>query len=213
MANEAEKGVVDSGLRDGEYVSLLMELMGEHIKKVGRDINKDSVNKLIEDILNANAIFLMGAGRSGLVARAFAMRLMHLGLKVYVVGETTTPAVKRGDLVIAISGSGETRSIVSLARIAKEEIGAKLATITSNPESSLAKLSDTVILVEGKKADEISDVDYLERRMMGIHTKLTPLGTIFEITSLILLDSVVAELIARTGASEEELKARHSTLE
>jgi len=115
MANEAEKGVVDSGLRDGEYVSLLMELMGEHIKKVGRDINKDSVNKLIEDILNANAIFLMGAGRSGLVARAFAMRLMHLGLKVYVVGETTTPAVKRGDLVIAISGSGETRSIVSLA--------------------------------------------------------------------------------------------------
>ncbi len=213
MANEAEKGVVGSRLRDGEYVSLLMELMGEHIKKVGRNINKDSVNKLVEDILNANAIFLMGAGRSGLVARAFAMRLMHLGLKVYVVGETTTPAVKRDDLVIAISGSGETRSIVSLARIAKEEIGAKLATITSNPESSLAKLSDTVILVEGKKADEISDVDYLERRMMGMHTKLTPLGTIFEITSLILLDSVVAELIARTGASEEELKARHSTLE
>jgi len=215
MVNETEKmkGIVGGKLRNGEYVSLLMELMGEHIKKAGRKIDRESVNRLVEEILKANAIFLMGAGRSGLVARAFAMRLMHLGLKVYVVGETTTPAVKSDDLVIAISGSGETRSIVSLARIAKEEIGAKLATITSNSKSSLAKLSDIVIVVEGKKVDDVSNVDYLERHMMGMYTKLTPLGTMFEITSLILLDSIIAELIARTGASEEELKARHSTLE
>jgi 6-phospho-3-hexuloisomerase len=74
----------------------------------------------IEQIIEGNQVFVMGAGRSGLVAKAFAMRLMHLGLSVYVVGETTTPAVLPQDIVIAISGSGETRTITDLGKLAKD---------------------------------------------------------------------------------------------
>jgi len=200
---------------NGEYVSILMEMMGEHIKLVAKKLDKTTINKFVEEILSASSIFILGAGRSGLVAKAFAMRLMHLGFRVYVVGETTTPAVKKDDLVIVISGSGETRSIVDLARIAKNEIGARIGAVTSTTASSLGKLSDVVIVIESKRtsANEVLRGDYLERHIMGVYTRLTPMGTMFEITSLVLLDAIVAELMARTGASEEELKARHSTLE
>ncbi|HII81331.1 MAG TPA: SIS domain-containing protein, partial [Methanosarcina sp.] len=79
-------------------------------------------------------------------AKAFAMRLMHLGFTVYVVGETTTPAVRSQDVVIAISGSGETRSIANLGRIVKD-IGSTLITVTSKKESTLGKISDIVMVL------------------------------------------------------------------
>lgn len=198
-----------------EHVIMLMRLVADHLTQMAEKLDKDAISQLIEELLAADAIFLMGAGRSGLVARAFAMRLMHLGLRVYVVGETTTPAVKGGDLVIAISGSGETNSIANLGKIAKH-LGAKVATFTSNPDSTLGKISDIVIPVSGglyRETPDSQEKDYLERHMMGVYRRLTPLGTLFEISTLVLADAIIAELIARTGTSEEELKARHSTLE
>jgi 6-phospho-3-hexuloisomerase len=138
------------------------------------------------------------------------MRLMHLGLISYVVGESTTPAVRREDLVVAISGSGETHSIVDLGRITKE-IGATLLTITSNKDSTLGRISDTVAEIAGRTKNDTGG--YLERHMKGEYTLLTPLGTSFEITSLVFLDALIAELIYITGASEADLKSRHTKLE
>ena len=54
------------------------------------------------------------------------MRLMHLGFNVYVVGETVTPAVETDDLLIVISGSGETKSINEMSALAKAK-GTRLA--------------------------------------------------------------------------------------
>ncbi|KUK04619.1 6-phospho-3-hexuloisomerase [Methermicoccus shengliensis] len=198
-----------------EHITMLMHLVADHLIQMAEKLDKDAISHLIDELLRADAIFLMGAGRSGLVARAFAMRLMHLGLRVYVVGETTTPAVKRGDLVIAISGSGETSSIANLGKIAKQ-LGAKVATFTSNPASTLGSISDIVIPVSGglyRQTPENKEKDYLEQHMMGTYRRLTPLGTLFEISTLVLADAIIAELIARTGTSEEELRARHSMLE
>jgi len=193
-----------------ENLVLSMELMSDHIDSTAKEIDLQSAKKVIADILNANDIFLMGAGRSGLVARAFAMRLMHLGFSAYVVGESTTPAVRNEDVVIAISGSGETRSIADLGRIAKE-IGAGLITVTSDKDSTLGKLSDTVMVIAGRTKSDSGG--YLERHMRGEYTQLTPLGTSFEVTTLVFLDAVIAELISITGASEADLKSRHTVLE
>lgn len=188
-----------------------MNFIAEHIKKVAARLDTASVLALVNCIIESKKIFLMGAGRSGLAARAFAMRLMHMGYYVHVVGETTAPAVQPDDLVIAVSGSGETTSIANLGTISKK-IGSKLATITSNKDSSLGKISDVVVIIPGRPKEDIDYEDYQERRMIG-YTQLAPLGTVFEISALVFLDAVISELMVRTGASEAELKKRHTVFE
>lgn len=197
-------------LTECKYLISSILLMAEHLENLADKLDKNSVRQMLEDIMAAKRIFVMGAGRSGLVGRAFAMRLMHLGLSSHVVGETTTPAVSKDDLVIAISGSGQTRSISNLGRVTKE-IGAKLITITSNSESVLGELSDTVIVLPGRTKDDAGG--YVERHMRGEYTYLTPLGTSFETSASVFLDAVIAELIFITGASEEDLKSRHTNIE
>ncbi len=188
-----------------------MNFIAEHIKKVAVRLDTASVLELVNCIIDSKKIFLMGAGRSGLAARAFAMRLMHMGYYVHVVGETTAPAVQPDDLVIAVSGSGETTSIANLGIISKK-LGSKLATITSNKDSTLGKISDVVVMIPGRPKEDIDYEDYQERRMIG-YTQLAPLGTVFEISALVFLDAVISELMVRTGASEAELKKRHTVFE
>lgn len=191
-------------------IKLAMKLLGEHIIRTANEIHDDQVDALVNHILGARKIFVMGAGRSGLVGKTFAMRLMHLGLSVYVVGEIVTPAVEKGDILITISGSGETKSIVELALIGKQ-CGAKLVTITSNISSSLAKESDVVIEVGGR--NKTDSVDYLERQVRGEYYSLAPLGTLFEMTSLVFLDGLISELMAITKRDEKYLRSRHTSLE
>ncbi len=188
-----------------------MNFIADHIKKVASKLDTVSVKDLVNSIIESKRIFLMGAGRSGLAAKAFAMRLMHMGFDVHVVGETTSPAVQPDDLVIAVSGSGETTSIANLGAISKK-IGSKLATITSNKDSTLGRISDIVVVVPGRPKEDIDYEDYQERRMIG-YTQLAPLGTVFEISALVFLDAVISELMVRTGASEAELKKRHTVFE
>ncbi len=175
------------------------------------EINEAQVEEFMNAILNAERVFVYGAGRSGLVAKAFAMRLMHLGITVYVIGEIVTPSMKKDDLLITISGSGETTSVVNAASIAKK-IGAKVACITSYENSSLAKLSDIIVIVKGRtKLD--GERDFFIRQMEGEHYPIAPLGTLFEIAAMILLDSIVPKLMEELKVSEEIMRARHATIE
>lgn len=196
-----------------------MEIMKEaidtilgNIKNAEEYLNKNEIEDFIDVIVNASNIFVIGAGRSGLAAKAFAMRLMHLGISSYVVGETTTPAINEGDCLIAISGSGETNTIVSAVKIAKNR-GANVLALTSYPESTLGKLSDAYIFVKGRTKAEADDKNYMKRQIHGNYTSLTPLGTAFELTTLVFLDGLVSELMEVMEQTESDLKARHTVLE
>ena len=168
--------------------------------------------KTIEEIYRANKkILVVGVGRSGLVGRAFAMRLRHLGARSYVVGETITPSVEEGDLLVAISGSGSTQIVVAAAEAAKK-MKAKVAAITTYYDSPLGRLADLVVFVPGRTKLASMD-DYFARQILGIHEPLSPLGTLFEDTSMVVLDSVVAELMKRLGKNESELARRHANIE
>ncbi|HIP58644.1 MAG TPA: 6-phospho-3-hexuloisomerase [Archaeoglobus profundus] len=182
-----------------------LDKLENHIKTIKNELDLDKVKELINAIEEAERIFVIGAGRSGIIAKAFAMRLMHLGYNVYVVGETVTPRIKENDLLIAISGSGETTSVVSISKKAKEMIGSRLATITQNKNSTLAKISDIVVLLKGKTKIEINNNDEISR--------LAPLGTLFELTALIFLDGLVAELMNLRNLTERDLESRHAILE
>ncbi len=175
-------------------------------------LDEESIDKFENIIIESENVFVTGAGRSGLVAKAFAMRLMHLGLSSYVVGETISPAINEEDCIIAISGSGETNTIVSAVKIAKNR-SSKVLVVTSYPESTLGQLADSCLLVKGRTKKEVDDENYMKRQINGNYTSLTPLGTAFELTTLVFLDAIVSELMEKMHQTESDLKARHTVLE
>ncbi len=187
-----------------------MENIVGHVDFVRDQLDDQEINKFINNIEHAKKVYIYGAGRSGLVAKAFAMRLMHLGIMVYVVGEITTPAIEPDDIFITISGSGETTSVINSAKIAKS-VGATVVAITSYPDSTLGKLSDETVLVPGRVIDPGSR-DFHIRQIKGEHYTLAPLGTLFEVSVLIMLDALIAELMTRLKTSESDLHKRHDTI-
>ena len=195
-----------------EFMLSAIEAILDNIRDAEEYLVEEDIANFIEIITTADNIFVTGAGRSGLAAKAFAMRLMHLGLSSYVVGETISPAINAGDCILAISGSGDTNTIVTAARISKKR-GAKVLALTSYPESSLGQLADGIIHVKGRTKVEVDDENYLKRQIKGNYTSLTPLGTAFELTSLVFLDGLVSELMEAMGKTEEDLKNRHTVLE
>lgn len=185
------------------------------IKDSIENLNMKEVERLIELLLEAKdkKIFIVGMGRSGFVARAFALRLMNLGFNVYFLGETITPAAEKGDLLIAISGTGATK-IVLTASTAAKEIGATVIAFTSFSESPLGQAADHTVTIKGRtKAGWPKEEDYLARQLIGEREPLTPLGSVFENNCMVFLDSLVVELMHRLGRTEEDLKRRHATIE
>jgi 6-phospho-3-hexuloisomerase len=185
------------------------------IKDSIENLNMKEVERLIELLLEAKdkKIFIVGMGRSGFVARAFALRLMNLGFNVYFLGETITPAAEKGDLLIAISGTGATKLVLTASTAAKE-IGATVIAFTSFPESPLGQAADHTVTIKGRtKAGWPKEEDYLARQLIGEREPLTPLGSVFENNCMVFLDSLVVELMHRLGRTEEDLKRRHATIE
>jgi len=198
-----------------EWLKAAAEEIIAGIKSSILELNTKEVERLIELLLAAKnkKIFIVGMGRSGFVARAFALRLMNLGFNVYFLGETITPAAEKGDLLIAISGTGATKMVLTAGTAAKE-IGASIIAITSFPESPLGQMADLVVHIKGRtKLGWPKEEDYLARQIIGEKEPLTPLGSIFENNCMVFLDSLVVELMHRMGKTEEDLKRKHATIE
>ncbi len=190
------------------------EIIAGAEKAIG-ELNQDQVEKMIKMILEAKKkkIFVLGMGRSGFVGRAFALRLMNLGFNVYFLGETITPAAGKEDLIIAISGTGTTKMVLTASTAAKE-IGAKVVAVTSFSESTLAEIADHIVILGGRtKMGWPREEDYLSRQILGEREPLSPLGSIFENNCMIFLDGLIVELMHRLGKTENELKRLHATIE
>jgi 6-phospho-3-hexuloisomerase len=156
---------------------------------------------LIYAIQQAKTIFVVASGRSGFAMRSTAMRLMHLGYNVYFVGETTTPAIVEGDLLIVASGSGTTSSIIK-ATEKSLSMGAKVVAITTNKESILAKLASHVVLIPAAEKQDHS------KKISAQYA-----GSLFEQFLLLLLDAVFQTLWKLSAKPAEELWQKHSNFE
>jgi len=155
----------------------------------------ENTEKFVDSIIGARKVFIYGVGRSGLISKGFAIRLVQMGLEVFFVGETITPIVEEGNLVIIVSYSGETMSAIQTANIVRR-VGAKVITITAHPHSKLAGASSLVVEIHPPKTDESK--------------RLAPLGTLFEIATMVYLDGIVAMLMEKLGQSEGSLRKRHA---
>jgi 6-phospho-3-hexuloisomerase len=171
------------------------------------DVAKAILATQDENQKNIGTIFVFGLGRSGFVAKGFAMRLGHLGYDVRVLDEATVPPLKKEDLFIVVSGSG-----VSLKNQIETaiDIGAKIVIITSRPESVGARLADVKFIIPGREKEAEADLGYHERQMRGL--PVFPLGTDFEIFAMVILDSIIAQLIMMKKKTEADLKKRHANL-
>ena len=164
------------------------------LESVMQKLPDDAAEAAAQTISRYPRIFLCGAGRSGLMMKAFAMRLAQMGKTVYVVGETVTPAIAKGDLLILASASGTTAGVLRCAHTAKE-IGADLYSMTSTPTSPLAILSDSFTCLHAPTKDTAN--------AEGI------MGTVFEQAVLLLCDHI-ARLLCKDPAA---MRARHANLE
>lgn len=146
-------------------------------------------------------VFVHGAGRSGLALRMTAMRLMHLGLEVHVVGEVTTPAIRSDDVLLVASGSGTTSGIVQAARTAND-VGARVLAISATAESPLAELSSvTLVLPAAVKTDRSRTASQQYA------------GSLFEQGVVLLGDAMFHALWVRSGRSADDLWPHHANLE
>ena len=191
----------------------MMRLMASKVRSIANGISDREVESLLREILAAKRVYVMGAGRSGLVAKAFAMRLMHLGLTSYVVGETVTPALTPDDLVVVFSGSGETKTVADIAESAKG-IGARVCLITAKRESRIGRIADCCVVIESQR-DTIGNetAEFEIRQMMGKHKSFAPLGTLFETASIIFADAVISRLMEIKEINIDALKGRHVNIE
>jgi 6-phospho-3-hexuloisomerase len=193
-----------------EYIKKTAENITKHALEVIDRIDEEQVDRMIQAISNAKSVFIVGSGRSELIGMAFAMRLMHLGFVVYVVGDVTTPAINKEDCLIAISGSGETRTVTIAAETAAES-GASVIGITANTSSTLGKYLDVTVNIESKT--KVPWKHYTSHVLKGNYDDLTPMGTLFEDSTHLFLDGLISEFMARLGKKEIDLKLRHATIE
>lgn len=177
----------------------------EELQYFSAYIKEEEVANLIEAIEKADRIFVAGSGRSGFAARGFANRLMHLGYTAYFVGETTTPPIKKGDLLLVGSGSGKTSGLVAVAQKAKN-LQADIATITLNPDGIIADFADVVVCLPGNT--RLADAGGSKER-----ESFQPVGALFEQLCWLLYDSVVSDLLERTGQDFDDMLERHGNLE
>jgi 6-phospho 3-hexuloisomerase len=163
------------------------------------EATEESYDEKLTAMLDAaGRIFIAGAGRSKLVGNFFAMRLVHGGYNVNVVGEIVTPSIQAGDLLIVISGSGETEQLVAFTKSAKK-IGAKIMLISSKATSTIGEMADGVF--------QIGRED-LYGKVVGM-----PMGTVFELSTLLFLESTISHIIHEKGIPEEIMRERHANLE
>lgn len=179
-----------------------IEIAEELIKNL-EEVSNGECEKILSNFDRDKRYFLAGAGRSGFVMRGFAMRLMHMGYTAYVVGESTTPSVRKEDVLVIASGSGNTGSLISIATKAKL-FDVKVLLLTANLNSQLAALADVIIKIPGT-TPKVKDVDGF--------VSIQPMGTLIEQTISIVLDSMILQLMERENISSDEMFENHANLE
>ena len=170
-------------------------ILAELTKIAGRT-PEDDLERLADRIDEADRVYVTGMGRSGLMARAFAMRLMHLGLSVFVAGETTTPSIEKGDLLVCCTRYGRSGTLLHYIDKA-HAAGASAAVITMDPSSPMVEKAGIVLAIP----------------VQGDQETRQPLGTLCEQILLLTLDALVIVLMRKRGFTEREMARLHTNLE
>ncbi len=184
------------------YEQLYNTVLEEH-QKVFAAQDVPELEAFMNAIIAAKRIFVMGVGREGIAARAFAMRLMHLGKEVHWIWDDTTPGMASGDLFIAVNGSGQIGHIHYVVEQAKKT-GATIAVVTGTPKQKTPALADYVLFVP---ACVFNGTD--NRCVPSIQ----PMGALFEQHCFLLYDIIIIMLEEKMQLDHAKMEARHRNIE
>ena len=173
----------------------------QDLENVLGQVDSHQYEALVQSIVEADRVFVAGAGRSLLMVKAFAMRLMHIGKPVFVVGETITPAAGEKDLLILGTGSGETATLKAIAGKA-QKVHTKILVITTNEQSTLAQQANCVVRIP-------ASVNHLNPN----GSSWQPAGNSFEQSLLLLGDAIAMDVAEKIGADLSGKLALHANLE
>jgi len=183
--------------------AVALDHMHQELGGVLAQITPEMAETLIREVEAAPRIFGCASGRSGFILRGYLMRLMHLGFTVYFVGETTTPRIRPGDLLVVMSGSGETAFPREMQRRANGA-GARTLAVTAHPDSTIGREAQVVITIPGTTK--------LTRTQEAASVQCP--GSLFEQATFLFLEAVVLILYQRRlGHDQEEILDRHTDLE
>lgn len=183
------------------FKSKYKKILGE-INQVLDTVDQSEIDSLLAAVVSANRIVMFGAGRVGMAARGFAMRLGHMGFNAYTLGDSTVPSIGVGDLIIIVSGSGETQTVVDIANLAKQN-GSTVFAITGNSNSRIGKTANSILNLRAPSKTKIQNGWKSEQ----------PMTTLNEQCLTIMFDSVVLQLMEAKGFTHETMWANHSNLE
>ncbi len=163
----------------------------KELKKVFSHVEEKDVKIFIQEIIAAKRVYVVGAGRSGLIAKNLAMRLVRVGKDTFVVHETVNPQMKKGDLLVVISGSGETSDILDAAKVARV-MGARVISLTADSQSPIVKISHTTIVIPSQIPKRLGQHYYL-RELIGVPER-SAIKSLFEVCALIFVEVATSRI-------------------
>lgn len=177
----------------------VIQTLSNEIRHVLDAVDSAELDQARDLILNSGSIFIQGSGRSGLVGKMIAMRLMHSDFSVHVAGETTTPSLKENDLLIVLSGSGKGSTLNHMIQKVRD-LGGRTLLVTASDDKAVTDKFDASIFINASTKN--NDIETIQ-----------PLGNQFDQAMHIILDALVISVNQKTGRTNDELKARHFNLE
>jgi len=177
--------------------------INEEVTAVLSKVDLEETKTFLDLIQGARKIALYGGGREGLMIRALAMRLFHLGYEVSVAGDMTAPFLTTGDLLILSVGPGYVSTIDALRSVAQRD-GATVVCLTAQPDGKTARAADKIVYLPAQTMADDSE---------SKATSVLPMGSLYELVLFVFNEIVVLELLKRTGKTFGEARDRHTNLE
>lgn len=186
-----------------DYKTMYEKILEEH-RRVYEALDQKELREFIETVKQYDRIFLIGIGREGLAARAFAMRLMHLGKEVHWIWDDTTPAIQKGDLVIAVLGDGQIGHINYVCERTKEA-GGFIYVVTGSPSGRTAQnVADKILFLPAA----------VYRGRDQVVSSFQPMGNLFEQCLFVMFDMIIMMIENETESiTFEEMSKRHRNVE
>lgn len=179
----------------------MLERAVAELGHVARGVDGAALGRAAEAIATARRVMVYGCGREGLMMRALAMRLHHLGREVCVQGDMTAFPLGAGDLFLCAAGPGELSTGSALCRVA-HAAGARVIVITAEPGGATARLADDLLVVPAQT---------MARDQGG--ESLLPMGSLFEGALFLVTELLVLHVREATGETAATMRARHTNME
>jgi 6-phospho-3-hexuloisomerase len=161
------------------------------------------VKEMLKEITSASRIFVYGAGRSGLIIRAFGERLMHLGFEFHIIGEISCPPANRGDLLLVCTGSGKTKPVLAVCQAARD-LGVRVGAVTAAaPGAPVLDLADKVVSLKVPET----------KPQFFTPPLFQPIGSPFEQAAFLLFESMAIDLIQDRAVPTVDIARRHANIE